>query len=364
MPKRRMIDPSLWTSESLATLPIEQRYLFIGLFSNADDQGRLRAHPALVRNLVFPYENPPLENVQTGLDALDAIGSILLYDVDGKTYLQILGWWDYQKPAWAYPSDIPAPDGWQDRLRYREDNQVKTHNWNGQLESCDQESESDNALGKDLGKALGKDLPVRVGKDLPTSLGKPSPIATELELELELDTAIEKDTAVGSEKSPPVNSNFNSGSKPRPKSELKDEFLLITGLKMPRRKTDEKFWWSSIAEIYEISGRDVDIGKKLIHQSVTKLKTDHLTIAGPESLIKTCRALMATPPSEQPAESQKQTFFDDLPDDQDAIQAIAQIVKIDLGGDGNAARRARSIYYEHPDWSHQKIARAAIGVDQ
>ena len=40
MARKRDIDPSLWDHEELNALPIPARYLFIGIISNADDEGR------------------------------------------------------------------------------------------------------------------------------------------------------------------------------------------------------------------------------------------------------------------------------------------------------------------------------------
>jgi len=143
MAPRRMVDPSIWQSETMAELTRCQRLLFIGLFSNADDQGRLRSHPAVVRATVFPYDDIPLDEMKTDLASLIDGGFVLCYEADGKGYLQIINWWKYQSPQWAYPSKIPAPDGWTDHLRYRRDNQVKKENWPPDA----------------LGKSLPKDLP-------------------------------------------------------------------------------------------------------------------------------------------------------------------------------------------------------------
>lgn len=198
MTKRRMIDPAFWQSESMAHLTTDQRFLFIGLFSNADDQGRLKGHPALIRNAIFPFDDPSLSKIQDDLNAIEAIGSITQYKAGGKTLIQINGWWDYQSPPWAYPSEIPAPEGWQDRLKYRKDSKVIMDNWNSDGGFCDDDNDEphqpeppkqqppqggtqdkskpddDNPLGKALGNALPK--------------------ATELELELgiELGTGLEK----------------------------------------------------------------------------------------------------------------------------------------------------------------------------
>ena len=40
MARKRMIDPNIWDSEDFSKLSILGRLLFIGMFSNADDEGR------------------------------------------------------------------------------------------------------------------------------------------------------------------------------------------------------------------------------------------------------------------------------------------------------------------------------------
>ena len=129
MPTRRMIDPSFWTSETVGALTRDQRLLFIGLWSNADDQGRIRGHVALVRSCIFPYDDISLDEIRADLAALSEGAFILCYQVEGREVIQIKNWWTYQRPQWAYPSDLPAPEGWEDKLRYRQDNQVITDNW-------------------------------------------------------------------------------------------------------------------------------------------------------------------------------------------------------------------------------------------
>ena len=158
MPSRRMIDPEFWQSYSMARLTYRQRLLFIGLFSNADDQGRLRAHPGLVRALVFPMDEISNDEVATDLEAIAKVGSIVIYQAEDSesAYIQIVGWWQYQSPQWAYPSTIPPPQGWADRLRYRQDGSVQTQNW-----------EAAGGFGNALPGALGKALPSALAKALP-----------------------------------------------------------------------------------------------------------------------------------------------------------------------------------------------------
>ena len=124
-----MIDPALWQSETIAGLTIRQRLLFIGLFSNADDQGRMKAHPSLIRSKLFPYDDISLDDIAGWLQSLVTGDFITMYANSGKDYLQICNWWKYQHPRWAWPSEHPAPEGWQDRVHYRQGNKVITQNW-------------------------------------------------------------------------------------------------------------------------------------------------------------------------------------------------------------------------------------------
>lgn len=81
--------------------------------------------------------------------------------------------------------------------------------------------------------------------------------------------------------------------EPGPKTQLMNEFLSLSGLSMPYRKTDQNFWWGSIGELYELFNRDVDVGKNTIRQVIDELRRDRLRITGPESLVKTARDVMA-----------------------------------------------------------------------
>ena len=75
---------------------------------------------------------------------------IIVYTAKKKAYYQIVNWWEYQQPQWAYPSEYPAPDGWTDRLRYRKDGHVLTENW---------KPDEGKKQTEPLPKALPKDLP-------------------------------------------------------------------------------------------------------------------------------------------------------------------------------------------------------------
>jgi hypothetical protein len=129
MAKKRMIHRSLWKSENLAACDMTTRLLFIGIITNADDQGRLQSHPALLRSEIFPFDDIALKTIEHGLRLLEDQKSLICYTAGGKALVQVAHWWEYQQPSWAWPSDLPAPPGWTDRIRYRQKNKVITSNW-------------------------------------------------------------------------------------------------------------------------------------------------------------------------------------------------------------------------------------------
>ena len=51
-----MIDPGIWQSEDFSKLSTLAKLVFIGLFSNADDEGRGRAKAAYIKSTLFPYD--------------------------------------------------------------------------------------------------------------------------------------------------------------------------------------------------------------------------------------------------------------------------------------------------------------------
>lgn len=127
---RRMIDSGMWSNENFAALPAMARLLQVGVINHADDQGRIKAHPAYLRSQIFPYDDVTIDDVQKWLKMITQNGTAIVYEVDGKDYLQLAKWWDYQSLQYASPSEYPAPTGWHDRIRYNaKGGAVLTHNW-------------------------------------------------------------------------------------------------------------------------------------------------------------------------------------------------------------------------------------------
>ena len=110
MARKRQIDPSIWTSEQFCSLKdYGARLLFIGLFSNADDEGRLKASPVYLKTIIFPADEIPVENIGKWRNELSTVNLIIVYKVGELEYLVLPTFSTHQYISKAYPSKIPAP---------------------------------------------------------------------------------------------------------------------------------------------------------------------------------------------------------------------------------------------------------------
>ena len=111
-PRIRSIKPELWTDQDLQLLAIEIRLLFIGLFSHADDEGRLEGHPGIIRSRIFPADEKVTNRKVNGwLNTLDQHGFVSLYTHDGRPYIEIPNWKKHQRISHPTPSSVPARNG-------------------------------------------------------------------------------------------------------------------------------------------------------------------------------------------------------------------------------------------------------------
>ncbi len=110
MARQRFIWPSIWKDPVFGRLTDAEQVLFIGLFSIADDEGRLLADPAYIRSELFPYREVSVKKVTALRDAVAAkCDNVHLYEVEGTTYIALLKWSEYQKPKYPKPSRIIPP---------------------------------------------------------------------------------------------------------------------------------------------------------------------------------------------------------------------------------------------------------------
>ena len=93
MARKRMIDPSIWESEDFSKLSYLGRLLWIGLFSNADDEGRGKANVAYLKSHLFAYdEELSVKDVEKALKEIATKISFRFYEVDRKRFYQLTKW--------------------------------------------------------------------------------------------------------------------------------------------------------------------------------------------------------------------------------------------------------------------------------
>lgn len=109
MARIRNIKPTFFASEDIAALTFRARLTFIGLWTQADDEGRLKANPKIIKGAIWPLDDDVnADDVAQDLDELERGQRIRRYDVDGVTYLEVQGW-AHQKPNKPTPSRLPSP---------------------------------------------------------------------------------------------------------------------------------------------------------------------------------------------------------------------------------------------------------------
>ncbi len=110
MARKRMISPEIWASSSFAELSDFAKLVFIGLISNADDEGKGEADPALLKSTLFPRdEKKRAADVKSALSEIARSTSTLFYSVEGKNYYALVKWKAWQKLDRPTPSKIPNP---------------------------------------------------------------------------------------------------------------------------------------------------------------------------------------------------------------------------------------------------------------
>jgi hypothetical protein len=179
MARRRMIDPNFFISEDVSRLDIFERFVLIGLFSNADDYGKGRAKPEFLRSIIFPYDDIPLEKIKNALTNISKNISIKFYNVNNSSYYIFLNWDKWQRVDKPQPSLIPDPIFSEN---YAE-NDSKNESENDSKNDSKNDSENDSCLkekkrkenkrkefkekGKELKPALSKNFSLTKSRDDP-----------------------------------------------------------------------------------------------------------------------------------------------------------------------------------------------------
>lgn len=105
----RIIKESICTSDNLDTLSAFEEVMFYRLLVNCDDYGRMDARPKILASKLFPLKDIRVNQIESGLRALTSAELVILYQVDGKPFLQMKTWECHQQVR-AKKSKYPGPD--------------------------------------------------------------------------------------------------------------------------------------------------------------------------------------------------------------------------------------------------------------
>lgn len=109
MSRIRTIKPEFFTSLTVDSLTLEQRLTFIGLWTYADDDGRCKYDPRLIRAAIWPLSERTPADVDDDIRGLTEASLITHYVVSERSFLAVNGWVEHQRINRKTPSKLPAP---------------------------------------------------------------------------------------------------------------------------------------------------------------------------------------------------------------------------------------------------------------
>lgn len=110
MARIRSLKPDCWQDTAVGRISREARLLFIGLITQADDEGRLNAEPRLLRSQIFPLdEDLQTTEVEAWLGELEDEGLIVAYSAKRDTYIYLSGFTENQRISHPKVSKLPPP---------------------------------------------------------------------------------------------------------------------------------------------------------------------------------------------------------------------------------------------------------------
>jgi hypothetical protein len=110
MARIRTVKPEFFEDARLAAdLTITERLFYIGLWCQADDEGRFLAHPRRLLGAIFPYDRGLTEDsLSDSLRTLCRTHRVVLYEVNGEPYGEIVNFLKHQRINRPTPSKIPS----------------------------------------------------------------------------------------------------------------------------------------------------------------------------------------------------------------------------------------------------------------
>ncbi len=173
----RVFPQNFSTDRRYGRLSLKAVALFPLMWVNADDQGRLCGDPEEIKYAVCPnIDHITKADIPGLLKELHDNKLLLCYDSQKSAAIQMLDWWDIQRPQWASPSEYSPPEGWNDRLRFHASpTEIIMENWATPAQRVlpsalrstpeGQEKVEQTGLGSNLGSVLPSNGVLESSKD-------------------------------------------------------------------------------------------------------------------------------------------------------------------------------------------------------
>ena len=108
MPRIRSIKPDFYDDERLGALPVPVRFLFIGLWVFADDDGIVKANPKWLKSKIYPYDDDMrIGALEQQLLALCKSRMLIPFVYNDENYYVIRNFKKHQRIDKPYPSNVP-----------------------------------------------------------------------------------------------------------------------------------------------------------------------------------------------------------------------------------------------------------------
>ncbi len=144
MARKRQIDPAIWTNEQFCNLSFNARLLFIGMISNADDEGRLKGSAKYLKMVVFPSDSCTIDDLIRLRAEIIKEKLAIHFAYNNNEYLELPTFVKHQYMTKRYPSSIPNAQSVNCQLI------TNTQPFNPQLFHND----NDNGIGIDDGNEV------------------------------------------------------------------------------------------------------------------------------------------------------------------------------------------------------------------
>lgn len=154
MARIRTLKPSIWTDERFIELGRDARLLFVGMISQADDEGRLVASGVALIGAIYPHDEVTIKQVEKWRDEIANVGLATVYRAGKGTFAALPGWKQHQYIQKKQKSTLPVPT--------TTEHQSRSGSPAGPGSGRGSDTESDTASGPDREVEVDKEEEVEV----------------------------------------------------------------------------------------------------------------------------------------------------------------------------------------------------------